>query len=341
MEPAGGVRFSRHRGSYYRIAFECGRALRRTFTPPPASAERIRLALQCEHLLERFYPPLLGQLAGFVDGGEFNRDDFAAYYFARERSVHRRRCTLFAVAPGRTDDRQLLVGRTYDWVRGDLRWCELREIRPDAVPAMLGYSNHWIGCPDVLTSQGLLIALATLPSRPLAKPGLQWNALIDIVAATCATVDEAARALDRLPHIRAMNYLVADAHGHAAIVEAAASRVTRRDLRSDFLVATNRPVGQTEDATDRRRSDGAVQLLRSAGAKIGLDAAKAILRNHEFGICNGDHAKRSDDNWETLWSFVCKPSQSTIWIVPGRPCENEYVRFGFENGVLGGLATNA
>lgn len=337
MALAGGVRFSRHSGSYYQIALERGMALRRTFRPPEASAENVRMASQCERLLERAYPPLLGQLAGFVDGGDFNRDDFAAYYFARERSVHRRRCTLFAVAPGRTEDGQVLVGRTYDWVRGDLRWCELREIRPDAARPMLGYSNHWIGSPDVLTSDGLLISLATLPPHATIRPGLQWNAIIDIVAATCSSAEEAAGTIERLPHIRAMSYLVADAQGRAAVLEAGPNGVKRRDWSAGLLVATNWPAGERGDSAECPRFHGAMTLLRSAGATIDVEAAKAILRNHEFGICNGDHAKRSDDNWETIWSFVCKPSQSTIWIAPGRPCESEYIGFAFCNGVLGGL----
>lgn len=327
------IKYARHEGSYYQMAHHRGLELRKTFTPPNADERKRALTVECERLLRGVYPPLGEQFDGFVDGGAFDRDDFAAYYFARERSVHRQRCTMFAVAPEWTIEGHLLVGRNYDWVRGDLQWCELREIRPDGVAPMLGYSNHWIGCPDVLTAEGLLIALATLPSHPIHKPGLQWNAVIDITAATCATVPEARETIAGLPHIRAMNYLVADATT-AAVLEATPGGVKRRDLRDRCLVATNRPVDPEDIAGDCPRFTGARQSLRRAGQKVDRDIAKVILRDHDIPLCDGDHASAAPDNWETIWSFVCDPSAMALEIAPGRPCEHQYVPLSFQDGAL-------
>jgi len=315
------------------MAHNCGRELRKTFTPPAANARKRAFAVECERLLRSVYPPLAEQLDGFIDGGAFDRGDFAAYYFARERSVHRRRCTMFAVAPEQTVDGRLLVGRNYDWVRGDLRWCELREIRPDGVAPMLGYSNHWIGCPDVLTASGLLIALATLPSHPIHQPGLQWNAVIDITAAMCSTVAEAGETIARLPHIRAMNYLVADGTA-AAVLEATPNGVKRRDLRDGFLVATNLPVGDDDIATDCPRFTGALRCLQSTGHRIDRDAAKSILRDHDAPICDGDHASKAPGNWETIWSLISAPLTMALELSPGRPCEHQYVPLSFRGGEL-------
>jgi hypothetical protein len=51
-------------------------------------------------------------------------------------------------------------------------------------------------------------------------------------------------------------------------------------------------------------------------------------------LCNGDHTSDSPSNWETLWSFVCQPGERELWLAPGRPCETEYSRMGFRDGVL-------
>ena len=330
------VPFVRQEGTYRQIGCDTGRAIQTTFTPPKAAARQIQLAAECERIVRDVHPRLLEQFDGLLDGGGFDRDDFAAYYFARERSVHRRRCTMFAIAPSHTADGRLLVGRNYDWVRADRDWCELREIRAEQTPPRVGYSNHWIGCPDVLTAHGLLLSLATLRPEPATAPGLQWNAIFDLVAATCTTAHQAADAIAGLPHFRPMNYLVADA-AHAEVLEAAPRGVTRRGWNDGLLVATNRPVDGKHDA-DCRRYRGVVRLLRSHTQALDATAAKAVLRDHSVPICDGDHASTAPSNWETIWSFVCAPAAMAIELAPGRPCESEYVRIGFEKGKLESLA---
>ncbi len=328
-----GLKVKQFAGTYYDLGFRRGQALSETFRPPAADPEKVRLAADCERLLGHYYPPLLDELRGLLDGSGFNRDDFVAYYLARHRSVYRRRCTMFAVGPPLTREGRLLVGRNYDWVRGDLKWCELREVRLDAAPARIGYSNHWIGEPDVLTAKGLLVSLATLRPRRDAQPGLQWNAVIEIVAATCASADEAAATILRLPHIRPMNYLVADA-ATAYVLEAQPEGVKRRALADGLVVATNRVADEMGRAADCTRYAGAVQLLRGQAGGIDERVIKTVLADHEFHICDGDHARRDGMAWETIWSFIGDPAAMRLALAPGRPCETAYVGVDFSDGML-------
>ena len=334
MADRGGLRRVVQAGSCYEIAHEVGRGLRRTFDLPEPAPEQVRLAWECEAILRGAYPALLGQFEGLLDGSQFDRDAFAAYYFARDRRVFRAKCTMFALAPESTADGRLWVGRNFDWVLGDLEWCELRETRITGAPARLGYSNHWIGCPDVLTERGLLIALATLRPHPIERPGLQWNALIDLAAATCDTVDQAAHALMELPHIRAMHYLIADAQGRAAIVEGTPDGVCRHDLTDGFLLATNRPLSRPDDLAGCARYCGAEQRLAAAGRPAGPDEMKAVLRDHDSHICDGNHDADSPTSWATIWSFVSAPSERSMAIAPGRPCVHEYIPMSIRDGTL-------
>ena len=151
-------------GTAYEIGREMGRSLE-GLPVPKAAKEEMVFAHACRDMIGRIFPSALDTFRGIVDGSGMGGDDFLTYYIARWEGVLRG-CTMFAAHLPATRDGVILVGRNYDWVNSDRKWCGLRMIRQECAFPVLGYSHHWAGLPDALNDQGLFVAIASLPKRP-------------------------------------------------------------------------------------------------------------------------------------------------------------------------------
>ena len=214
-------------GTAYEIGAARGRMLKGLPVPKVTAAE-VAFARLCAGVTKEVFPPALDTFRGMADASGLGGDDFLAYYFARREGVLRG-CTMFAVVPPVTRDGGVIVGRNYDWVYSDLKWCEARGIRQAGAFLTLGYTHHWAGLPDALNEEGLFVAIASLPKRPPERPGLQWNLIVDAMMATCRAVREAEALLTSVSHLPPMSYLLAHpspapASPTAATPEASATR---------------------------------------------------------------------------------------------------------------------
>ena len=319
-------------GTAYEIGREMGRSLE-GLPVPKAAKEEVVFAHACRDTTGRIFPSALDTFRGIVDGSGLGGDDFLTYYFARREGVLRG-CTMFAARHPATRDGVTLVGRNYDWVNSDQKWCELRMIRQEGAFPVLGYSHHWAGLPDALNAEGLFVAIASLPKRPPELPGLQWNLVVDVLMATCRTVPEAEKLITSFHHLRAMTYLIADASGEAIAAEARPEGVTIRRSSDGLVLATNHEVTEVEasdrDKRSRRRYERAEAVLRAHAGWVDEGVAEEVLADHRGQICSGphhDHVGR--DSWGTLWSTICRPDLRTLKIAQGHPCEVDYEPVSF------------
>jgi hypothetical protein len=260
---------------------------------------------------------------------------------------------MFAVEPScRAGGRGPIVGRNYDWAVDDLRWCELHRYQSDAGMRRIGYTHHWAGCPDVLNEAGMYVALASLPPQPVRRPGVQWDVVVERISETCATVEEAVAVCGRARHLRSMSYLLADAAGNAAVVEATPDDVRVRRPAGGFIVATNVALGgepanvaESESGYElaeplavrtvspqgteraRRRLEAATRMIEDAAPEVSEETVRAILSDHSAPICTGDHAHPDGARWATIWSGLCTPADGACEIAPGLPCRHPYRRF--------------
>ncbi len=155
------------------------------------------------------------------------------------RGVHHVRHRAGAAAGGRGP----VAARNYDWAVSDLCWCRLERHEPPEGPRRIGYTHHWAGCPDVLSERGLYVAIASLPAEPVRAAGVQWSILVDALSEGCATVAEAVSVCGRARHLRPMSYLLADAEGEVAVVEATPGAVRVRRPEGGVVLAANGPLG--------------------------------------------------------------------------------------------------
>jgi len=358
MAPRRRIREVYFRGSHFERGRQRGRRLRRTFVIPQGPCADPGFVRACFEATAAVFPQAIEEFEGLVEGGGFDRGRLMAYYFARTESQLGAPCcgcTMFAVeAAQRACGDGPVVGRNYDWATADLRWCELHRYAPPGGPRRLGYTHHWAGCADVLSESGLYVAIASLPPVGVWAPGLQWNVIVDMLTETCATVEEAARLCGRVRHLRPMSYLLADARGAAAVVEATPSQVRCR-AGHGLVVAANAPQGGellkdwTGEPTDealpkplrpnppnysddavaraRRRIRRAEQMLRAAAPGVTMRHVEEVLADHEAPICTGDHSRPDGGRWATIWSGICEPARGAFAIAPGLPCRHPYQRF--------------
>jgi hypothetical protein len=245
-----------------------------------------------------------------------------------------------------------LAGRNYDWATADLRWCELRRIIAPQEPCRIGYSHHWAGCTDVLSEQGLYIAIASLPRQPVCAPGVQWHIIVDMIVRECTTVPEAVEACARVRHLRPMSSLLVGAVGKPAVVEATPQEVRVRWPQNGVVVAANAhqggktlrqwpPEGELQghsvaeaseyrgDALERARARirRVWDLLGTGHEPVGEAQAAEVLRDHRAPLCTGEHDHPDGGRWATIWSGTCRPAAGAFRIAPGLPCRHAYQDF--------------
>ncbi|MHC5034573.1 MAG: C45 family autoproteolytic acyltransferase/hydrolase [Planctomycetota bacterium] len=349
------IREVEFRGTHFERGLQRGLRLKDTLVIPDASALPDWFIERCRAAAQELYPPALEEFEGLVRGGGFERDPLAAYYFARLES-RLGGCTMFAVAPACRDaGRGPIVGRNYDWAVSDLSWCELHRYYPDQGLRRIGYTHHWAGCPDALNERGLYLAIASLPPEPVRRPGVQWSILAEMVSESCTSVAQAVDVCARAVHLRPMSYLLADASGDAAVVEATPRRVSVRRPEEGLIVAANaarggevlampvqggdtrvlpEPVGPPRgpddgqaDSRSARRIQRALELLREQSPGISDAHIRRILADHEAPICTGDHEDADGAPWGTIWSGICAPAEGTFAIAPGLPCRHDCQTF--------------
>ncbi len=324
-------------GSYYEIGFRRGRELD-DLPMPEVNARDVAFALACRGCVGDLFPPLLDTFEGMLAGGGFDRDRFTVYFFARKHGLLRG-CTAFAALPEITRDGAVIVGRNYDWGYSDLRWCELHYRHPDGSWPILSFTHHWAGHPDCLNREGLCVLISSLPAQDPEEPGVQWNLVVDSIAATCCRTGEARRILESVYHLRSMAYLVVDATGDAIVAEAVPGSVRIRHPRSGSIIATNHALGNEDGSVRTHRSkaryDRVGEVVRARAGGVMESLAQDILSDHCAGICCGPHGARApgpeDGGFGTLWSPVCRPDRLRLLIAEGHPCEVVYERVSFDD----------
>jgi predicted choloylglycine hydrolase len=224
-------------------------------------------------------------------------------------------------------DGHVRVGRNYDFhtvqrVRQRLR------LRPERGRPSLGTRGSVPGGRyDGVNDAGLFICLhVALSDEPAeVRAGVPFHLLPRLVLETCASTREAVDLLLRVRHLHPFNYLIADAGGDLAVVEAhpEAARVAERG--GGFAAASNH-----YRHSEMRRYQRGRKLLHSEARlnylyaqrerlRAGRDeAVSEALQDHASGVCGhaGGHT--------TLWSLTADLTARRVRYAQGAPCETRY-----------------
>jgi hypothetical protein len=325
------------RGTHYVLGQAQGRRTERFAVPawwpaPPPLA----FAADCARQIAEAHAPLLDELRGYADAQGLPYDDLL-------RGVCRRSMRLRAAPsawPARYPeggcsslaavgvDGHVRVGRNYDFHPAQRVRQRLR-LAPARGRATLGTRGSVPGGRyDGVNDAGLFVCLhVALSDEPAeARPGIPFHLLPRIVLETCAGTAEAVDLLTRVRHLHAFNYLVADARGDLAVVEAhpEAARVAARG--EPAVAATNhyrhpemrryqrgRKLAHSERRLSHLQAQGA--RLQSSAGRAADGALAAAMRDHASGVCGhaGGHT--------TLWSLTADLTARRIAYARGAPCQ--------------------
>lgn len=305
--------------------------------PPP-----LAFARDCAWQIAEIHAPLLEELQGYADAQGLPFNDVlrgVCRQSMRVRSMPALRastptypeggCSSFAVAGV---DGHVRVGRNYDFhpvqqVRQRLR------LRPAQGRPSLGMrgsvpGGRYDGVNDLGLFICLHVALSDEPAQP--RPGLPFHLVPRLVLETCATTQQAVDLLTHARHLHPFNYLVADAAGELAVVEAHPEAVRVAQAGDDFVAATNH-----YRHPDLARYQHGRKLTHSQRRLAGLYAQRDELRqgsditpalcDHASGLCGhaGGHT--------TLWSLRADLTARTISYARGAPCETSFEPVAWPN----------
>jgi predicted choloylglycine hydrolase len=223
-------------GSYYEMGRQYGRLLEEVgFSPQPVSPAKRQFVRKCEPAIQEHAPELLAELEGIADVGDWEVELLKAIPFALGYEAG---CSVVAASGDHTVDGKPLFGRNYDFFRSFGDFSELYRTRPADRLASIGCSDHWTGRHDGINEAGLAIGHTFVPHHG-SQPGIMFGLAARIVLDTCRTVADAVEILERIPHARNTNFLVADVDGTIAIVEASPEEVTVTRPTDGFGAITN------------------------------------------------------------------------------------------------------
>jgi isopenicillin-N N-acyltransferase-like protein len=212
-----------------------------------------RLLRAQERAYRAHYPLFLDQCDGIARGGRYAPDTVRSALIAaplasvRSDTQPRKGCTIFGVqAP-----HGVFVGRNYDWTATAERLCQAYRMRITEGYAHVGISDMYVldepGAlhskflyepEDAINERGLYVGI-TYAFDPAWRYGIAPLHMVQLVAETCGTVDEALALFARTPVCSAKNFFLADRTGAMAVVEHAARKFRIVKPKDGILIHTN------------------------------------------------------------------------------------------------------
>lgn len=316
-------------GGYYEMGREYGALLRRTgFSPGAASEEQLRFSRGCEAIVGEHAPELLDELRGVADGGRFDPD----LVNVLPLTLPDPGCSVIAVSGEHTADGSPLFGRNYDFFSSFAQYSELYRTRPDGRLSHIGCSDHYVGRHDGINEAGLAIGHSGPPARE-RRPGFLFTLAIRRVLDNCRTVAEASSFLESIPHVQNTAFLIADATGDVAAVDASTEKTTTTRFTSGLGFLANRFASvemRTYEPEERVPNDDArTRSFRAwfdSCAILAEEDVQRVLADPEGGVCtrpSSDGAGNPHSD-ATLWSWTAVLGEPGMRLARGTPDETPY-----------------
>ncbi|HLV13151.1 MAG TPA: C45 family peptidase [Trueperaceae bacterium] len=239
-------------------------------------------------------------------------------------------CTAFLVPAARMADGAPAFAQTWDMHEGSADHLVLLEGRPRGAPAFVVMTTA--GCVGMIgmNEAGLTVGINNLTAAD-GRVGVTWPFVVRAMLRE-ETLEAALEVLARAPLCGGHNYLVMDAAGRGANVEAMPTARAVTALAEAVLVHTNhcleaatRAVERPREPASQAESEGRLRRARELLARDGMDVAylQAVTADPE-AVCRVGAAPSFVG---TCGAVVARPATRELWAVAGRPSEAPYERF--------------
>ncbi len=239
-------------------------------------------------------------------------------------------CTAFLVPASRATHGAAVFAQTWDMHETATAHVLMLDGRPDGDPRFLAFTTAGALGMIGMNEHGVTVGINNLVGAD-GRPGVTWPFVVR-QALRQRSFDDALACILEAPLAGAHNYLLLDAEGRGANVEAMATRaeVTRLDGRAiahtnHVLHEANRPLERPKDpvglASSHARQERAERLLDRDG--LGVEEAMEITRDGQAICYRGVPPKYV----ATCGAVVARPATRELWALRGLPSEQAYRRW--------------
>jgi isopenicillin-N N-acyltransferase-like protein len=208
----------------------------------------------------------------------------------------------------------------------------LLDLRPADGPAALLFTT--VGCVAQIgmNEAGIVVGIDNLTMLDGAV-GVTWPHVVRRALA-CATLEAAIDAVRTAPLAGGHAYLIRDAHGGGAMIEASGSGSAVTRLAGAPLVHTNHVLDDRLRTWEASRSAELVgssverlataqRMLAALEERVDLPGLEALLREPAY-ICR---RSRAPYHVESSGAVICRPDTRELWAVWGIPADRPFQRF--------------
>ena len=271
---------------------------------------------------KKYYPEFLEKLKGIADAGGFDRDKLNYAFISGGLLAYinnfdlNKACTIFGIK----NENGIFVGRNYDWIPEIEKIFQVYRVVNPKRNAFIAISDMDVNYPkhkspkyqmydpdDAINDKGLFIGL-TFAYADSYSYGITCTHMIELIAETCATVEDAINVFKKVPLCYPKNFFIADKNGDMAVVEHTSKRFRVVRPKNDILVKTNNyvdPELAKEDTTlihlpqhnTFLRYDEVLQKLSATKEKFSFSDIIGVLGKKGSYVCQNHPGVR------TIWSL--------------------------------------
>lgn len=312
-------------GSHYDVGAEYGYLLQSSRFPlPPIKPAQIKFAEKCEKIVAKHAPELLDELHGMIDGSNYDANHLKALALTLNIPPA---CSIVAIAGQHTADGKPLFGRNHDWYAWYGWSAALCDVAVPGELRSIGGNDLFVGRHDGVNEAGLAVGITDVAGGR-HTPGVMFPLAVRHILNTCRTTEEAAAFLEQIPFIRNNNFLIADAAGTIAMVEASPSRVHVTYAEKGFAAVTNHFQSERMALAEKikNRPANSVQRLlrlrtwfREHDEPVTRDSLQAILSRPYPGGMWAAYQSGKRPVLSTVWSWVTSLGEREIHFAEGKP----------------------
>lgn len=249
-------------------------------------------------------------------------------------------CTAFLVPNSCMRSAQGAIGQTWDMHEGSAEHVVLLRGRPKDAPAFDVFTTAGAVGMIGMNEAGLSVGITNLLGAN-GRAGVTWPFVVREMLLT-ETLDEALAVLARAPLAGAHYYMVMDAAGNGAQVEAMVSMNHVSKLADAPLAHTNHCLLPETRAVERPREPASQQDSVARLADADRLLARGDLTIQDLQAVTADTANICHVGVEprfvgTCGAVIMRPATRELWTVAGRPSEGEFQRFSAQEAQVSGV----
>jgi len=310
-----------------------------TSLPPGIKKPSKHEVKEAMEFFDNYCPAINDEIRGVADELCVPVDSISYYVLGHSSKPRKKsgfgKCSQFAVNSSASSNGHTYVGCSYDLHPdyNELRLCTTR-VRGQA--GHIGFSEDFFGRADGVNEYGLCVTTTSTVGG-----GFEYHAVVRTILDRCRTVDDALEVISGIPTSHYHNYIIADKHGNAALVELAHSHkcVKRFEPSSSemLLISTNHYTlpEMLQYDTNRMlqsviRYEAIMSHLKSAIPKISRKTMRDLLSEP---MPKGACCHHYEDLLGTLWAMIFDLDEQSVEICFGAPCMNKWRQLGLDDPV--------